>query len=180
MAKLINKKTLIWVTILGVVGVLFGGSVNVLAEGDYGAQGAKEVENYTLEDMLIYAIQDEYLARAEYELIMEEYGEQRPFSNIIEAEEYHIELLKPLFEKYNIEIPADTSEKHVVVAESLETAFKTGVQAEIDNIGMYEKFLEKDLTDDVKNVFEKLMRGSENHLTAFERGLKRPHNGKNQ
>ena len=66
MTKLINKKTLVWITIFGLVGVLFGGSINVFAEGDYGAQGAKEVENYTLEDMLIYAIQDEYLARAEY------------------------------------------------------------------------------------------------------------------
>src|SRR6056297_1109015 len=179
MQKLFERK-LFWFVILTIIGSLFLSSVGVLAVDDYGAEGAKQAEDYTLEDMLIYAIQDEYLARAEYELIMEEYGEQRPFSNIIEAEEYHIELLKPLFEKYNIEIPADTSEKHVVVPDSLETAFKTGVQAEIDNIGMYEKFLEKDLTDDVKNVFEKLMRGSENHLTAFEQGLERPNNGKNQ
>lgn len=76
--------------------------------------------------------------------------------------------MKPLFEKYDIEIPADTSEKHVVVPDSLETAFETGVKAEIDNIEM---FLGKDLPEDVKNVFEKLMKGSENHLTAFERGL---------
>ena len=135
--------------------------------------GIGKDEDYTLEEMLIYAIQDEYLARAEYELIMNEFGEQRPFSNIIRSEEYHIELLKPLFEKYNVSIPEDNSREYVVLPEDIKAALKTGVKAEVENIAMYEKFLEENIPDDIANVFEELKRGSENHLRAFENGLER-------
>ena len=37
--------------------------------------------------MLTYAIQDEYLAHAEYDYILKNFGDQRPASNIIKAEE---------------------------------------------------------------------------------------------
>ncbi len=36
--------------------------------------------------MLIYVIQDEYTARSEYELILNKFDINRPFSNIIKAE----------------------------------------------------------------------------------------------
>ena len=137
---------------------------------DFGAKGAFENGDFELEDMLQYAIQDEYLARQEYESIMEEYGEQRPFSNIIKAEETHIAELKGLYETYGIEIPEDTAIDHVVLPESLDVAFELGVQAEIDNIAMYEMFLEQDLPDDVRVVFIELRDASENHLAAFEKG----------
>ena len=52
-----------------------------LSLSGYGSAGALEDENMTLADMLTYAIQDEYLARAEYELIISEYGNVRPFTN---------------------------------------------------------------------------------------------------
>jgi len=145
--------------------------------GDYGAKGALEQAgqlDLTLEEMLRYALQDEYLARAEYELIMKEYGTMRPFSNIMSAEERHIQWVTELYEKYGFEMPADISADHVVLPPDLKTAFETGVQAEIDNIAMYESFLKaSDLPDDVRKVFEELKRGSENHLRAFRNNLAR-------
>ena len=147
------------------------------SEDDFGARGAFAEDDLTLENMLEYAIQDEYLARQEYESIMEEYGEVRPFSNIIKAEENHIIWLKELYEKYDIEIPEDTAIDHVVVPESLDIAYEVGVQAEIDNIAMYEKFLEQDLPDDVKAVFIELRDASKNHLAAFEKGPRGQGNG---
>ena len=107
------------------------------------------------------------------ELIMNEYGEQRPFSNIIRAEEYHIQLLIPLFEKYEIARPEDTSSEHVVLPTDIEAALQTGVEAEVANIEMYENFFTKDLPDDVAEIFAELKRGSENHLRAFKNGLER-------
>ena len=171
MLNLIRRKSIIIMMVVSLVGSLLVGSV--LAQRNYGAEGAKSVEDYSLEDMLTYAIQDEYLARAEYEAIMNEYGEQRPFSNIIQAEETHIEELLPLFEEHGIEVPQDNAREHVVVPESVEEAFTTGVKAEEDNINMYEKFLQKDIPEDVAEVFAQLKKGSENHLAAFQRGLKR-------
>ncbi len=137
----------------------------------FGAMGAESDEAYTLEEMLTYAIQDEYLARAEYEKLIDEFDVDRPFTNIIKAEETHIELLKPLFESYDIPIPSDTSEDHLMIPNDLKAVFEIGVQAEIDNIAMYESFLSEDLPDDVRSVFESLKTASESHLRAFQKNL---------
>lgn len=135
---------------------------------DYGSSGALAKSEYTLLEMLTYAIQDEYVARAEYEKIMEVYGVQKPFSNIILSEENHIAMLVPLFDRYGFELPADTAYDHVVVPGSLLEAYKIGVQAEIYNIAMYDSFLKQDLPTDVRSVFIKLRDASYNHLNAFE------------
>jgi len=142
------------------------------SEHDFGAKSALEKEDFTIEEMLNYAIQDEYLARQEYEIIMEEFGEQKPFSNIIKAEETHIEMLKEIYEKYEYDIPEDNAIDYAVLPDSLEKAFDIGVQAEIDNIAMYEKFLESEMPDDIREVFIKLRDGSIKHLAAFERGVR--------
>jgi len=139
----------------------------------FGAKGAQQATDPTLEQMLTYAIQDEYLARAEYEYIIGKFGSVRPFSNIVKAEETHIDLLKPLFEKYGFQLPADTAKDHLIVPKDLKEALETGVQAEIDNIAMYESFLVKTIPDDVRTVFERLKNASENHLRAFRNGLRR-------
>ena len=49
----------------------------------------------TLSNVLIEAIDDEYKARATYRLVIREFGEIRPFINIVEAESRHIEALLP-------------------------------------------------------------------------------------
>lgn len=146
-------------------------SYNVYATELYGAKGAEQANELTLEQMLVFAIQDEYLAHAEYEYIINKYGSTRPFSNIIKAEETHIDMLKPLLEKYGFKVPEDTGKDHILIPKDLKNAFETGVQAEIDNIAMYEKFLSQKLPDDVKSVFQSLKNASENHLRAFRNGL---------
>jgi hypothetical protein len=50
---------------------------------------------------------------------------------------------------------------------------KAGVQAEIDNIAMYDSFLQQTLPEDVKLVFVELRDASKNHLASFQRQLKR-------
>ena len=146
-------------------------STGTLLAEDFGARGALSAENLMLENMLTYAIQDEYLARAEYEAILQEYGSIRPFSNIIRSEERHISWLVPLFEQHGFKIPEDNASDHVILPENIKTALEIGVQAELDNIAMYEAFLEEDLPEDVRDVFERLMAASKNHLEAFRRGL---------
>jgi hypothetical protein len=147
------------------------------ADADFGALGAEGKTALSLEQTLTYAIQDEYLARAEYEAIMERYGNVRPFSNIIRAEEQHIEWLKQLFAEYGLKLPVDTSRSRVVLPADLKTALQTGVQAEVDNIAMYEAFLGKaaasPLPANVRDVFERLKSASENHLRAFRNNLSR-------
>ena len=142
-----------------------------LSLSGYGSAGALEDENITLADMLTYAIQDEYLARAEYDRIINEYGNVRPFTNIMRAEETHIDALLPLFDAYGIAAPKDEGADNAVSVASLTAAYQAGVNAEVNNIAMYELFLEETLPDNVKTVFESLMRASENHLRAFQNQL---------
>ena len=142
-----------------------------LSVSGYGSSGATGDASLSLADMLTYAMQDEYAARAEYELILEEYGTARPFSNILRAEETHIDALLPLFAEYGISAPADDSAEHTVLPDNLTNAYQTGVNAEVTNIAMYEQFLEQDLPANVRAVFESLMRASENHLRAFQNRL---------
>lgn len=166
-----------------VVGLANGGLQISLASGEeetnlpstektstYRSATADGEQDLTLEEMLTYAMEDEYRARAEYALIMETYGEQNPFMNIMKAEETHIAALTPLFEKYGAPLPEDQGKDHAILPNTLQTAYETGVQAEIDNIGMYEKFLQsKDLPEDVKGIFTALMKASQNHLQAFQK-----------
>lgn len=143
------------------------------ADTGFGSAGAFEDEDAGIAQMLVYAIQDEYVARAEYEYLIEELNAGAPFTNIIKAEETHIAMLVPLFETYGLTVPEDTSAEHLIPAVSITEALETGVLAEINNIAMYEQFLEQDLPDDIRDAFTALRDASVNHLDAFQRKLDR-------
>jgi hypothetical protein len=140
----------------------------ILSLEGYGAKGALVDKDMSIVDMLMYAAQDEYLARAEYAAIIEEFNVSRPYTNIMRSEETHLDSLRGIYETYKIEFPTDTSKEQLVIPTSLLEAAKVGVQAEIDNIAMYESFLSYDLPEYIENVFNALMKGSINHLKAFQ------------
>lgn len=141
-------------------------------EESFGSIGALSNDTFTIEEMLIYAIQDEYAARTEYEYILEEFDVTRPFSNIIKAEETHISLLLPLFEEFSLDVPEDTSSAHIIHVTDLQNTFETGVIAEELNIAMYNLFLEQpDLPQSIMDTFVKLRDASINHLRAFQKQI---------
>ncbi len=167
------KRLSLKITVLVVALSLAAALVSFADTADFGAKGAEGKTALSVEQMLTYAIQDEYLARAEYELIIEEYGSIRPFTNIMAAEQRHIEWVTELFDDYGYRLPKDTAHMYVVLPKDLKSSFETGVQAEIDNIAMYESFLQEDLPEDVRDLFERLQQASENHLRAFRNNLNR-------
>lgn len=153
------------------IGILMILMLSSLTFASYGHTGAEKDNNVTVQKMIKYAIEDEIFAKTEYEKIMKTFNIDRPFSNIKRAEETHMEMLKPLIEKYNVNYEK-LEEKDLVIPETLKETFEIGVQAEIDNIAMYEKFLkDESLPADVREVFTYLRDGSKNHLRAFERQL---------
>lgn len=140
----------------------------------YGSKSAALKTSWTLEEMLQYSIEDEYMARGEYKYVITAFGDQNPFTNIIAAEETHINALKGLYNSRSMTVPADNSGQYLVKPATVKDSLSLGVEAEIANINMYKSFLTApNLPDDVKIVFAQLKAGSESHLSAFENGLKR-------
>lgn len=145
------------------------GATAFAASTEYEATATPTDSNYTVEEMLAAAIEAEYLAQAEYNAIMNTFGVQRPYSNMIKAEANHISLLTSLLKEYGVTIPDKDWASLVTVPASLDLAYEAGITAEKNSITMYENFLNKDIPADVKDVFTSLLTASERHLTSFER-----------
>ena len=84
----------------------------------YGAMAVEKLTNFTLEEMLKYSIEDERMALAEYEMIMNKFNITKPFSNIIEAEKTHEGLLLELYKKYNFVVPSFDGREHLIIPEN--------------------------------------------------------------
>jgi len=144
----------------------------------WGARAAALDSAPDIEDMLRYAIEDEYLARAEYLAIMGRFGAARPFSNVVKAEESHIAWLAEIYAAREIPVPVDKATSIVSVPSSVKDALQAGIQAEIDNIAMYDSFLVSAVVGLPENatisaLFVRLRDASKNHLSAFRQALSR-------
>jgi rubrerythrin len=133
----------------------------------------------SLEEALQAALDDEYHARATYRAVLDAFGEVRPFINIVESEERHIEALKRQCEKHRIEVPSDPWAGRVTAPESLKQACDDAVKAERDNAALYEKLIEAAREHpDVQETFRRLQAASQQrHLPAFERAAGRGEGG---
>jgi hypothetical protein len=121
---------------------------------------------------MIEAINDEYHARAFYNAVIDKFGEIRPFSNIVHAEARHAERLSQLFNQYGLPIPEDSFAGKVEAPDTIKEACQMGVDGEIANVQMYDKFLNFVQEQDLKAVFTRLQEVSETrHKVAFERCL---------
>lgn len=119
---------------------------------------------------LIAALDDEYQARATYAQVIADFGNVRPFSNIVEAEDRHARALIRLFERYGIPVPPDTWPGRAPRYISLREACEAGVAAEVANAGLYDELLSGTDRADIREVYENLREASqERHLPAFRR-----------
>ena len=154
----------VFVFLLG-INTVFAGTAD-----DYGAKAALQQEQLSVQQMLEFAIEDEYLARSEYLSVLDSFGQIRPFVNIVRAEERHIDLLIPLFVDRGWDVPVDNSRDKIVGMDTLAAAFVQAQAIETDNIAMYEHFLQQDnLPEDVQFVFSRLLSASQKHLASFSR-----------
>jgi len=126
----------------------------------------------SVQQALNEAINDEYKALTTYQAIVEEFGNVRPFSMIIGAEEQHIASLKAVYDKYGLEVPENTWADEVNTPATLKEACQIGVDAEIANAALYKEGLLPAVKDyeDITSVFIKLMNASQQkHLPAFDK-----------
>jgi rubrerythrin len=120
------------------------------------------------------ALDDEYRARATYRKVIETFGPVRPFTNIVEAEERHIDALLRQFARLDLTPPVDPWTGRVVAPASLKVACTAGVAAEIENGAMYTRLLARITDPQVREVLRNLQDASQTrHLPAFRRCLGR-------
>jgi hypothetical protein len=124
---------------------------------------------------LFAALDDEYRAHAIYTQVLADFGgDVLPFANIVESEARHIDALLGLFRRYGLDVPATPWPGKVTRYESVVDACRAGVDAEIDNAAMYDRFLAGTTRPDVLAVYRNLQQASQqNHLPAFRRGAQR-------
>lgn len=126
------------------------------------------VPDRVLPDALSMALDDEYRARATYAAVLARHGPVRPFSQIVDAEQRHIEALLPLFARYGIAPPPDRWFGRVAAHTTLQQACAAGVSGEVRNYQMYDHLLGQVAEPDVRNVFIHLRNASAyQHLPAF-------------
>jgi len=116
------------------------------------------------------AIQDEYHAEHTYEGVLDDFGNVLPFFNIVNAEERHSSVIARLYQNRGLAVPeTQWSLDNVPRFRSVQRACDVAAQAEIANIGMYDRLLALTLPNDVENVFRNNRAASlQNHLPAFQ------------
>ncbi|AEC51477.1 hypothetical protein PNA2_0561 [Pyrococcus sp. NA2] len=134
---------------------------------------------------LLYMIEEEKLARDVYLKLYNETG-LIIFDRIAQSEQRHMDAVLRLIEKYNLTKPDTLNEIGIFENEELQNLYnelvEMGSQSVVDALRVGALIEETDIKDleewiakvdnvDIKQVYENLMAGSENHLRAFVRNL---------
>jgi hypothetical protein len=120
------------------------------------------------------ALDDEYKAWATYDQVIQDFGPIRPFINIRDAESRHIDALCQLYHEHGLTPPDNNWIGKAPRYDSVKSACAAGVQAEIDNVDLYQRIMAKTDRPDILRVFQNLQDASQNrHLPAFRRCLQR-------
>jgi hypothetical protein len=117
-----------------------------------------------------HTLQDEYHAESIYLGVLADLGDQRPFANVVRAEQRHSEAILRLYGNHGLVAPeSQWTVDNVPHFDSLTEACTAAVSAELDNVALYDTYMALDLPRDVRNVFENNRAASlERHLPAFQ------------
>lgn len=130
---------------------------------------------------LMHMLEEEKLARDVYQT-MYSLWEDGTFQRISQSEQRHMDAVGRLLERYGLEDPVavhavgefDSIElqnmyRDLVAAGQMSPADALKVGATIEDLDLYdlEEALNTTDNDDIKMVYENLMRGSQNHMRAF-------------
>ena len=120
-------------------------------------------------DALNQAILEEYGAFNLYQSVIAKYGNVIPFSQIIRAEQQHINALTRQAAKYGVAVPANPGLTTVPSFDTLSNACQAGAAAEIADAALYDELKPVVTHTDILKVFNNLQSVSLNsHLPAFQ------------
>lgn len=163
-------------------------SNNVINSGDVSevlkAMPIEEI-NSDENEGLVFMREEEKLARDIY-LVLYKKWNANVFNNISKSEQKHTDAIKILLDKYQITDPVISDEVGVFSNPDLQALYNTLIEkgntsliealkvgAAIEEIDILDlqKNLEKVDNEDITYVYNNLMRGSRNHLRAFNQNL---------
>ncbi len=148
--------------------------------GGWGKAGNKDLSAEE-EAGLFQMREEEKLARDVYLTMFEKWGHW-VFTNIASSEQKHMDAVKALLDKYNLEDPAAGEEVgdfkdakiqslygDLVEAGSVSLVEALRVGATIEDLDIFDlkEFLSQTDNQDITNVYENLVKGSRNHLRTF-------------
>ena len=156
---------------------------------------AQTIEEFPIEDLseeeifgLIFMREEEKLARDVY-ITLNEIWNRRVFSNISVSEQRHMDALKTLINRYELDDPVGENSLGVFKNETLQNLYNTLIEQgngsliealnvgalieEIDIIDIQNELDENVDNRDINFVYQNLLNGSYNHLRAFVRNHSR-------
>jgi hypothetical protein len=123
---------------------------------------------------LLEALDDEQRAHATYNQVITDFGEVRPFVNIVESEGRHIDALTELMQRYQVPVPTNPWPGKVPRYGTVAHACAHVVNAEIENAALYDRLLATTDRPDIRGVLRNLQEASQQrHLPAFQRCAQR-------
>ncbi len=135
---------------------------------------------------LVFMIEEEKLTRDVYRTMYDKWG-VRIFQNISYAENRHGLAVQELLDRYGIDNPIQDDSTGIFVTpemqklyddlvaqgnKSLLDALKVGATIEDLDIYDLQNWIEKTNNEDIKIVYENLLRGSRNHMRVFDKQIK--------
>lgn len=120
--------------------------------------------------VLTEAINEEYKARATYQAVIDKFGQVAPFTNILNAENTHVQQWAGQFERLGLAVPADPFAGKVAAPATVALACAAGVAAEKDDVALYDRLMKETTDQTLLTIMTQQRKVSqENHLPAFER-----------
>ena len=115
------------------------------------------------------AILEEYGAFNLYTAVIAQLGSTAPFTQIVKAEQQHVNVLVGQADKYGVAVPVNPGLTPTPEFVSLAGACQAGVKAEIADAALYDNLKLATTHTDLLQVFNNLQRASLNsHLPAFQ------------
>ena len=160
----------------------FGGEMESILE----SVEKSSLSNGEAEGILLMR-EEEKLARDVYLTLYDKWG-LRTFTNIAGAESTHMDAMGILLERYNLDDPIKSDTIGVFTNPEMQNLYDTlvtqgsesfnaalNVGATIEDLDIYdlERLIADTNNDDLKIVYQNLLKGSRNHMRAFDMQLSR-------
>ncbi|MBX7132737.1 MAG: DUF2202 domain-containing protein [Fimbriimonadaceae bacterium] len=162
------------------------GSTTLMAAALTAQVGGESTLSQAETEGLKFMREEEKLARDVYHFLAEKWGD-RPFGNIAQSEQTHMDAVKTLLDRHAIADPASPKPgdfNNPDLQKLYDDFVKRGrtsriealkVGATIEDLDLYDlaRWQEKTTASDVRQVFSNLERGSRNHLRSFVSVMRR-------